>query len=90
MKRLMFVAFAMIGLSAAGCGKSGSSDPVSQMKGHVDKICACKGDEKCLEKASEAFDKWEDEAHKGKKPDDATMAKLEAEKDRMLKCMMGE
>lgn len=88
MKRLMMVMFAMTTLAAAGCGKK-SSDPVSQMKGFADRACACKGDEKCLEKLEDDFRAWEKKAHEGKKPDDATMEKLKAEEARLEACAEG-
>jgi hypothetical protein len=88
MKRLMIAVFAMATMGSIGCG-GGGSDHVSKAKSLADKACACKGDEKCLEEAEKAWQAWETEARKGKKPDDATMAKIKEQEDRAEKCAEG-
>lgn len=88
MKRLMIAAFAMLTIGSFGCG-GGGDDLASKAKSLADKACACKGDEKCLEEAEKAWQAWETEARKGKKPDEATMAKIKAEEDRAEKCAEG-
>ncbi len=41
MNRFIIAVFAITTLSAVGCGKGGSSDPVAKMKGYRDQMCAC-------------------------------------------------
>jgi len=86
MKRLMMVALVMF---AVGCGKD-SADHAAKANALADRGCACKGDEACLEKVKVDWEKWEDEAKKGKRPDEATMAKIMAAEDRIEKCAEGE
>ena len=87
MKRLMIAVFALVTIGAVGCSKD--EDLASKAKSLADKACNCKGDEKCLDEAEKAWEAWETEARKGKRPDDATMAKIKEQEARAESCARG-
>lgn len=63
MNRFVTAVFVIITLSAVGCGKGGSSDPVAKMKGYRDQMCACAKTGKppnCVPKINVAKKTWEE------------------------------